>query len=80
MTTPRPRRFQISPSVGFSTLAENLYVRDFPGGGPAFVLLHGFPDNSRIYDELIPHLAAAGRRSVTFEPSPSAPQTSRRTR
>ena len=38
----------------------SLYVRDFPGSGPAFVLLHGFPDNLHIYDDLIPHLAAAG--------------------
>ena len=45
----------------------NLYVRDFPGIGPAFVLLHGFPDNSHIYDRLIPHLAAAGRRAVAFD-------------
>ncbi|MFY9640726.1 MAG: hypothetical protein WCD20_07495 [Rhodomicrobium sp.] len=26
----------------------SLYIRDFPGSGPAFVLLHGFPDNSHI--------------------------------
>lgn len=45
----------------------HLHVRDYPGTGPAFVLLHGFPDNSRIYDELIPHLAAAGRRVVAFD-------------
>jgi hypothetical protein len=38
----------------------SLYVRDFPGSGPAFVLLHGFPDNSHIYDDLIPHLTSAG--------------------
>jgi haloalkane dehalogenase len=38
----------------------SLYVRDFPGSGAAFVLLHGFPDNSHIYDDLIPHLARAG--------------------
>ena len=44
-----------------------LYVRDFPGSGPAFVLLHGFPDNSHIYDKLIPHLAGAGRRTVAFD-------------
>jgi haloalkane dehalogenase len=29
--------------------------------------LHGFPDNLQIYDELIPHLVAAGRRVVTFD-------------
>jgi haloalkane dehalogenase len=45
----------------------SLYVRDFPGRGPAFVVLHGFPDNSHIYDRLIPHLVAAGRRTVAFD-------------
>ena len=42
----------------------SLYVRDFPGSGPAFVLLHGFPDNSHIYDDLIPHLAATISRRI----------------
>ena len=45
----------------------SLYVRDFPGSGPAFVLLHGFPDNSHIYDDLIPHLASAGRRTISID-------------
>ena len=27
----------------------SLYVRDFPGSGAAFVLLHGFPDNSHTF-------------------------------
>ena len=45
----------------------NLYVRDFPGSGAAFVLLHGFPDNSHIYDDLIPHLASAGRRTISID-------------
>jgi haloalkane dehalogenase len=45
----------------------NLYVRDYAGSGPAFVLLHGFPDNSHIYDDLIPYLVAAGRRTVAFD-------------
>lgn len=45
----------------------SLYVRDFPGDGPAFALLHGFPDNSHIYDLLIPHLVAAGRRVVAID-------------
>jgi haloalkane dehalogenase len=45
----------------------NLYVRNYDGGGPAFVLMHGFPDNLHIYDELIPHLVAAGRRVVAFD-------------
>jgi haloalkane dehalogenase len=45
----------------------SLYVRDYPGTAPAFVLMHGFPDNLHIYDDLIPHLAASGRRIVTFD-------------
>jgi pimeloyl-ACP methyl ester carboxylesterase len=42
-------------------------VRDFAGNGPAFVVLHGFPDNSHIYDDLIPHLVSAGRRTVAID-------------
>jgi haloalkane dehalogenase len=45
----------------------SLYVGDLPGSGPAFVVLHGFPDNSRIYDDLIPHLVSAGRRTVAID-------------
>ena len=45
----------------------SLYVRDFPGSGAAFVLLHGFPDNSHIYDDLIPHLTSAGRRTISID-------------
>ena len=44
-----------------------LYAQDYPGDGPAFVLMHGFPDNLHIYDDLIPHLIAAGRRVVAFD-------------
>ena len=45
----------------------SIYARDYAGQGPAFVLMHGFPDNLRIYDDLVPHLVAAGRRVVTFD-------------
>lgn len=45
----------------------SVHVRDFAGNGPAFVVLHGFPDNARIYDDLILHLAAAGRRVVALD-------------
>ena len=45
----------------------NVYARDYDGAGPAFVLMHGFPDNLHIYDDLIPHLTAAGRRVVAFD-------------
>jgi len=45
----------------------NVYAREYAGSGPAFLLLHGFPDNLHIYDELIPHLTNAGRRVVSFD-------------
>jgi len=44
---------------------HTLYVRDYPGRGPALVLLHGFPDNLHLYDRLIPYLN--GRHVVTFD-------------
>jgi haloalkane dehalogenase len=42
-----------------------LRVIDQPGTEPAIVLLHGFPDDSRVYDRLIPHLAP--HRAVAFD-------------
>ena len=45
----------------------SIYVRDYKGAGPAFVLMHGFPDNLHIYDDLVPYLVAAGRRVVVFD-------------
>ncbi len=44
-----------------------VYARDYAGAGPAFVLMHGFPDNLHIWDDLIPYLVASGRRFVTFD-------------
>jgi pimeloyl-ACP methyl ester carboxylesterase len=44
-----------------------LYARDYKGAGPAFVLMHGFPDNLHIWDDLVPYLTASGRRVVTFD-------------
>ncbi|MDB5605987.1 MAG: alpha/beta hydrolase fold protein [Bradyrhizobium sp.] len=44
-----------------------VYARDYQGDGPAFVLMHGFPDNLHIWDDLIPHLVASGRRVVAFD-------------
>jgi len=46
---------------------HTLYVREYPGDGPAFVLLHGFPDNLHIYDRIAPLLADAGARVVAFD-------------
>lgn len=45
----------------------NVYARDYAGEGPAFVLMHGFPDNLHIYDDLVRFLVEAGRRVVTFD-------------
>jgi haloalkane dehalogenase len=39
-----------------------LYAHDYEGVGPTFVLMHGFPDNLRIYDDIIPSYA---EKSVT---------------
>jgi haloalkane dehalogenase len=47
--------------------AGNLYARDYAGEGPAFVLMHGFPDNLHIWDDLIPLLTKSGRRVVAFD-------------
>jgi haloalkane dehalogenase len=44
-----------------------IHVREYPGVGPALVLMHGLPDNLHIYDDLVPYLVAAGRRVVTFD-------------
>jgi haloalkane dehalogenase len=44
-----------------------VYARDYKGADPAFVLMHGFPDNLHIYDDLVPYLLAGGRRVVTFD-------------
>src|SRR5262249_20310078 len=59
-----------------------LHLTDQPGEGPPLVLLHGFPDDSRIYDRLLP-LLAPGRvlaldwlgygRSERAAPSPFDP-------
>ena len=42
-----------------------LHVIDQPGAGPPVVLLHGFPDDSRIYQRLMPHMAP--HRAVAFD-------------
>jgi len=51
MTVPTPR--------------GSLHVTDQPGDEPALVLMHGFPDDSHVYDRLMPLLAP--RRGVTFD-------------
>ena len=34
----------------------SIYARDYKGAGSTFVLMHGFPDNLYIYDDLVPYL------------------------
>jgi pimeloyl-ACP methyl ester carboxylesterase len=42
-----------------------VFVREAPGEDPPIVLMHGFPDDHRIYDELLPRLSP--RRAVAFD-------------
>ena len=42
-----------------------VFVRDIPGEDPPVVLMHGFPDDHRIYDKLLPRLSP--RRAVAFD-------------
>jgi haloalkane dehalogenase len=43
----------------------SLHVIDLPGEEPAIVLMHGFPDDHRVYDKLVPLLSP--RRAVAFD-------------
>ena len=47
------------------TPTGRLHLADHPGDEPALVLMHGFPDDSRIYDRLVPVLSP--RRAVAFD-------------
>jgi haloalkane dehalogenase len=46
---------------------HRIHAREYPGDGPAIVPMHGFPDNLHLYDRLVPHLVAEGRRVVVFD-------------
>jgi len=48
-----------------STTMGRLHVADLAGDEPALVLMHGFPDDSRIYNRLVPLLSP--RRAVAFD-------------
>jgi haloalkane dehalogenase len=47
------------------TPAGGLFVRQTAGEGPPIVLMHGFPDDHRIYDRLLPRLSPS--RAVAFD-------------
>jgi haloalkane dehalogenase len=42
-----------------------VFLREIPGEDPPFVLLHGFPDDHKIYEQLLPLLSP--RRAVAFD-------------
>ena len=45
---------------------HRIYVREYNGGEPAIILMHGFPDNLHLYDRVVPCLSPP-RRVVTFD-------------
>jgi haloalkane dehalogenase len=60
-TDPEP----VVTSLQVSSPHGRLFVSEHPGDDPALVLMHGFPDDSRIYDRLAPLLGP--RRVITFD-------------
>jgi pimeloyl-ACP methyl ester carboxylesterase len=63
MTTSEPHRAGTQRSVNHP--GGTLHVVDYPGQEPPIVLMHGFPDDHRIYDKLSPQLSP--RRAVAFD-------------
>jgi len=47
------------------TPGGRVFVRQIPGEDPPIVLMHGFPDDHRIYNKLLPQLSP--RRAVAFD-------------
>jgi haloalkane dehalogenase len=45
---------------------HRIYAREHAGDEPAILLMHGFPDNSHLYDRLVPYLSPP-RRVVVFD-------------
>ena len=56
-----------APAAGRRVAAPGgvLHVSDHPGAGPAIVMMHGFPDDSRIYDRIMPLLSP--HHTVAFD-------------
>jgi pimeloyl-ACP methyl ester carboxylesterase len=59
---PAPKEHRVPRGDG-----HNLYVQEYPGAGPALVLLHGFPDDLHIFDRVVPYLAKEGRHVVAMD-------------
>ena len=45
---------------------HRIYVREYPGEEATIILMHGFPDNLRLYDRLAPYLSPP-RRVISFD-------------
>ena len=54
-----------SNELHVDTPQGSVFVRQVPGEDPPVVLMHGFPDDQRIYNRLLPHLSP--RRAVAFD-------------
>jgi pimeloyl-ACP methyl ester carboxylesterase len=63
MTTPTAQATIAERHV--TTPHGRVYAVEVPGEEPAIVLMHGFPDDHRIYDKLLPRLSP--RRAVAFD-------------
>ena len=58
----------MAPFIDHSVKRGNyrLYAREYDGGGPPIVLMHGFPDNLHLYDRLVAFLSPP-RRVIVFD-------------
>jgi haloalkane dehalogenase len=66
MTTEKNERGIPHPIERYvGTPNGRVFVSEMPGEDPPIVLMHGFPDDHRIYDKLRPRLSA--RRAVAFD-------------
>lgn len=74
MTTQTPSR---THRVSHDQLAFDVHDAG-PEDGPPVLLLHGFPEDASSWDAVLPHLHAAGLRSLTFDQRGYAPTASPR--
>jgi haloalkane dehalogenase len=66
MQSPRSAGVVASPDARrIATPQGRVFVRQIPGDDPPIVLMHGFPDDHRIYNKLLPRLSP--QRAVAFD-------------
>jgi pimeloyl-ACP methyl ester carboxylesterase len=65
MTTQHPQTVTGQLDRHIDTPLGRVYATETPGDDPPIVLMHGFPDDHRIYDHLISRLSP--KRAVTFD-------------